>query len=477
PKQPLAKLARELGVNLVVNGTLQSGGDKIAIIVNLRDAVHDRLLWTQEFSGVPQDLLTLEDQIYNKLADVLEPKRGQDEQARASAHPTENFAAYDLYLKGRDLMRGNPNTEKIQTALGDYDQARGLDPNFALAYAGIADASLELYGKKKDRFWADKALSAAQQAERLNNNLPDVYSSLGNVYRATGKTAEAIVMLQRAVKLAPNSDDAYRRLGDAYLADGRESEALHAYQKAVQINPYYWNNYNELGSAYFQTGEYDKALKSFQQVTRLEPDNRVGYQNAGAVYLQQGEYKKSISAFQRALQLNPTYDTVTDLGIAYFFLRRYNDAVTTFDKAVQMNPNQAVAVANLADAYRWSGQTDKAKAAYNRAIELGVKDLQVNPRDSDAMGLLAVDYAKTENPSAAIQFVRRARSIDGANVGLVYDEAVIQALAGRTPEALQALKDAIGKGFPLSVVKNDPQLDSLKSKPGFKDLLKRFSGK
>ncbi|MGH9434110.1 MAG: protein kinase domain-containing protein, partial [Terriglobia bacterium] len=91
-KQPLSKLARDLGVNLVVNGTLQSGGNKIAIIVNLRDAVHDRLLWTQEFSGVPQDLLTLEDQIYNKLADALEPRRGEDEQARASAHPTENFA-------------------------------------------------------------------------------------------------------------------------------------------------------------------------------------------------------------------------------------------------------------------------------------------------------------------------------------------------------------------------------------------------
>jgi len=477
PKLPLSQQARDLGVSLVVNGTLQSGGNKIAIIVNLRDAVHDRLLWTQEFSGVPQDLLTLEDQIYNKLADELEPKRGEDEQARASANPTENFAAYDLYLKGRDLMRGRPGLEKIQTALGDYDGALKLDPNFALAYAGIADASLEVYLQNKDRFWADKAFSAAQQAEHLNNKLPDVFSSIGNVYTATGHTAEAIVMLQRAVKLAPNSDDAYRRLGDAFLADGRKGEALQAYQKAVQINPYYWNNYAYLGSAYYQTGEYDKALKAFQHVIQLEPDNAIGYQNTGAILLQAGKYDQSISAFQKALQLQPTYDIVSDLGIAYFFLRRYNEAVTTFEKAVQMNPHQAVAVANLADAYRWSGQADKARAAYNQAISLGVKDLQVNPRDAEVMGMLAVNYAKTGNFTAAIQFIRQARAIDGTDLGLVYDEAVIQALAGHAPEALLRLKYALGKGFPLGVVKNDPQLDSLRSGPGFQEVLKEFSRK
>jgi eukaryotic-like serine/threonine-protein kinase len=476
-KEPLSKLAQYLGVNLVVNGTLQNGGDRIAIIVNLRDAVHDRLLWTQEFSGVPRDLLTLEDQIYDKLADVLEPQRGEDEQARASAHPTENFAAYDLYLKGRDLMRGSPDAQKIQTALNDYNQALKLDSSFALAYAGIADASLEMYNKKRDRFWADQALSAAQQANRLNNNQPDVYSSLGNVYTATGKTAEAIVMLQRAVKLAPNSDDAYRRLGDAYLADGRKSEALAAYQEAVKINPYYWNNYNELGWAYFQTGEYDQALKSFQQVTHLDPDEGVGYENIGNVYLQEGSYDKSIAAFQKALQFKATYDTVTDLGGAYFFQRRFEDAIGTFERAVQLNPNQAVALANLADAYRWSGQAAKARTTYDRAISLGVRDLQVNPRDAEAMGLLAVNYAKTGNTAEAIQFIHRARSIDGSSVGLIYDGVVIQTLAGHAPQALQSLRDALRQGYPLSAVQHDPQLDSLRSNPGFKEILKNFGGK
>jgi serine/threonine protein kinase/Flp pilus assembly protein TadD len=474
PKTPLSKLAGELGVNLVVNGTLQSGGGRIAIIVNLQDALHNRLLWTQEFSGVPQDLLTLEDQIYNKLADVLEPNRGAGEQARASAPPTENLAAYDLYLKGKDLMRGKPNPEKIQAALEDYDRALQMDPNFALAYAGIADASLELYDQKKDRFWADKALTAAEQAERLNNNLPDVYSSLGNVYTATGKTSEAIAMLQQAVKLAPRSDDAYRRLGDAYLADGRTVEALQAYRKAVQINPYYWNNYAYLGFAYYQNGEYDKALKAFQQVTRLEPDNAVGYENIGDIYFLQGEYQQSISAFQKAFQLHPSYDIATDLGNAYFFLRRYHDAVTTFAKAVQMNPNQAVAVANLADAYRWSGQDDEVRSTYNHAIELGVKDLQVNPRDSEAMGLLAVNYAKTGNLDEAMQFIRRAQAIDKTDLNLIYDEAVVQELSGHPQEALDSLRDALSRGFSQSVIQNDPQLDALRTNPGFKALIKSF---
>ena len=476
PQTPLSKLVQELGVNLVVNGTLQSGGGKIAIIVNLRDAVHGRLLWTQEFSGVPQDLLTLEDQIYNKLADELEPRRSEDEQNRASAQPTENFAAYDFYLKGRNLMRGMPDLVKIQTALGDYNQALKLDPNFALAYAGIADASLEVYLQKKDRLWADRAFSAAQQAQSLDSNLPDVLSFIGNIYTATGHTAEAILMLKRAVKLAPSSDDAYRRLGDAFLADGRKAEALKAYQKAVQMNPYYWNNYNEFGSACFQTGEYNKALKAFQQVMRLEPDNALGYENTGAIYFQMGDFKSSISSFQRALQLHPSYDTLTDLGDAYFFERRYNDAISAFEKAVQLNPNQAITVANLADAYRWSGQADKAKATYDRAIELGVKDLQVNPRDAEAMGFLALNYAKTGNAGEAQQVIQRARSIDASDVQLIYDDGVILALAGHAPPAIEVLKEALAKGIPKSYMVSDPQLDGLRSNPGFKDLLKQIGG-
>src|SRR5260370_19995968 len=99
-------VARQLGVNLVVSGTIQGSGDKLRIIASLDDVAGGRRVWTQEFSGVQQDLLTLEDQIYGGVVEALALKPTSEESARATPHPTENFEAYDLYLKGRSAMRG-----------------------------------------------------------------------------------------------------------------------------------------------------------------------------------------------------------------------------------------------------------------------------------------------------------------------------------------------------------------------------------
>ncbi|PYV61111.1 MAG: hypothetical protein DMG97_44190, partial [Acidobacteria bacterium] len=128
-----------------------------------------------------------------------------------------------------------------------FEGALHNDAGFALAYTGLADADLRLYKSSKDPLYAEKAVAAAQKSAGLNPNLPEVHLSLGSVYNATGKTAEAVVELQKALALSPNSDEAYRRLGDAYRAGGHKAEAVSAYQNAVNANPYYWSNHNTLG--------------------------------------------------------------------------------------------------------------------------------------------------------------------------------------------------------------------------------------
>ena len=176
----------------------------------------------------------------------------------------------------------------MDDAIAFYNQAIKRDSRFALAYTGLADASLNMYDLTKDSVWTEKALGAAKQAQRLNDTLPEVHFVLGSVYRDTGKTNESIAELKRALELAPNSDDAYRRLGYAYLAIGRKDEAIQAAAKAVEVNPYYFLNYNYLGQAYLQTGENEKALEQFRKVTELEPDNPSGYINLGAAYSKSG---------------------------------------------------------------------------------------------------------------------------------------------------------------------------------------------
>ncbi|HMK31600.1 MAG TPA: protein kinase, partial [Terriglobales bacterium] len=136
--ESVSEIGKALGVNMVVSGTLQGSGDKLRIVMNMNDAASGERLWTQEFSGVTGDLLTLEDQIYNKVTSALELKLSHEELARTSAHPTENIGAYQLYLQGRNAMRGKLDAKAAQVAIDYFDKARQQDPEFALAYAGIA---------------------------------------------------------------------------------------------------------------------------------------------------------------------------------------------------------------------------------------------------------------------------------------------------------------------------------------------------
>ncbi len=252
---------------------MQGAGDKIDAVLSLSDAT-GRQLWTKDFPGVRQDLLTIEDQIYNELAIALELKPSSEELARTTLRPTDNVAAYELYLKGRDILRGKRDVKTAQSAVDLYEQAIQKDPGFALAYAALADATLDMYTFKKDPVWSQKAVAAAEHAQTLNDNLPEVHFALGNVYKLTGKTTEAIVELKHALDLAPNSDEGYRRLANAYLAAGQKEEALQAYQQAIDVNPYYWLNYNQLGQAYLQLGQNQKALDAWHRVVELAPDVR-----------------------------------------------------------------------------------------------------------------------------------------------------------------------------------------------------------
>ena len=240
-KEPLEKLARTLGVNLLIQGTIQGQGDKIRVVINLQDLAAGKRRWTQEFDGTAGDLFTLEDQMYSQLVSALTVSPTTDELAKSSARPTDNVAAYDYYLRGRNSMRQN-DVQSVQAALDFFDQALKQDPRFALAYTGVGQASLRMYGIKKDAFWTQKALAAAEQARQLDDNLPEVHFTLGSVYRATGRYSEAVAELKRAQALAPNSDEVYRRLGSAYLATGDTPRAIEAYQKAIELNPYYWIN-------------------------------------------------------------------------------------------------------------------------------------------------------------------------------------------------------------------------------------------
>jgi tetratricopeptide (TPR) repeat protein/TolB-like protein/predicted Ser/Thr protein kinase len=474
PKTPLPQVAKDLGVNLIVHGTVQGSSDNLRITVNLENLADDRH-WSQEFTGVSGDVLTLEDQIFAKLVDALEARTTDKELAAVTAHPTENIEAYNLYLKGRNALGGTPDQKTIQAAMNFFEGALQKDPNFALAYSGLADANLAMYVQKKDKYWSEKAVDAAKRAEQLNGRLPEVHFALGSAYAVTGQTVQAIAEDKRALELAPNSDEAYRRLGNAYMANGQKAEAIQALEKAVELNPYYWYNQSGLGNAYYRFGELDKAVKAFQQIVQLEPDNPVGYSDLGSAYFTMGKYDEGIAAFQKSLQIKPTADIYTNLGTGFFYLKRYTEALPMFEKAVAMNPEDETTMGNLADGYRIAGNTAKAQETYDRAIGLAYKALRVNPRDADVAGRMALYYAKKGDTQQADVFVKRARAINPADASLIYNSAVVKTLANQPAEAVKELGLALQKGYPIKDAAAEPEFAPLQSRPDYQALMKKFT--
>jgi eukaryotic-like serine/threonine-protein kinase len=477
PNLTPVQIGKKLGANMIVQGTVQGDSNQLRITMKVENAAENKTVWNEEFSGVPGDLLALEDKIYTKLSAELGAKASDSEVANASAHPTDNVDAYDLYLRGKNAMRGQFDPKNFQTAIDYFNQSLKRDPNFALAYTGLANASMRMYAVKKDSSWSDKALTAAKRAVELNDNLPEAHMTLGTIYGATGQNNQAIIELKRGLALAPNSDEAFRRLGNTYTAVGQKELAIEALEKARELNPYYWMNANSLGQAFMSFGDYERALKAFQEVVQLEPENSSGYYNVGAADIGLRKYEDSMIAFKKSLELRPDPQTYSGLGTSLFFLKRYPEAVQMFQKAVEMNPSDQGLMGNLADGYRWAGQQENASATYKKAIALCGKDLAVNPRSSPTLGQMSLYYAKSGDLGKAREVLQRAKSISPEEYDLYYFGAVLETIANRPAEAVAELKKAMVKGQPTADVEADPEFGALRTRPDYQELIKQYSTK
>ncbi len=180
-----------------------------------------------------------------------------------------------------------------------------------------------------------------------------------------------------------------------------------------------------------------------------------------------GRWEDAIPAFQKALQLQASAETYSNLGTAYFFLKRNDEAIQIFEKAVQLTPKDETAMGNLADAYRAGGRVQEADATYGKAIQLAFQQLQVNPKLASATSDVALYYAKKGDVPAALQYIRQARALDPSDLQLLYDQARFMRWRGNQKGALASLREALQKGYSSEEATNDPELANLKSSPEF----------
>jgi serine/threonine-protein kinase len=464
---------RDFGVNLVLEGSLHKSGDQVRVNYALVDARTRRQLRAQSVTLAASDPFAVQDQIVNGAVDMLQLQVPPAEREALRPHGTQVPGAYRLYLQGKGYLEDYDKPDNIDTAVNLFQQALQLDPTYALAYASLGDAYWKKYLHTKDVRLIEGTRAPCEQALHLDETLSAAHECLGTIAAVTGHYEEAVTEFQRALESEPANNDAYVGLAHAYELLGKPAEAESTYRRAIDLRPQYWGGYNSLGTFYFRQAQYSRAAEMFNKVVTLVPDSFHGYDNLGAAYLGQGQYSEAIETFKHSISLRPTAYAYSNIGTAYFYRHRFDDAATNYEQSLKLDGGDFDLWWNLGEAYYWNpAKKPQAAHAYRQCISLGSPQLNVDPRDVDAMGILAVCHAMLNDRKGALELLQKAFAVGPQDAELSFKAAIVYTQLHDEDRAVQRLGEAIAAGYSAKLASDTPIFDQYRSNPRVQELFR-----
>jgi tetratricopeptide (TPR) repeat protein/TolB-like protein len=469
--ESVRELARELGATILLEGEVMRSGQMIGVMARLTDVETGRVIWGSQYRGDAADLFSIQDAVCESVAAALKVSVSSEVRDRMARPATTNIGAFEFYSKGRTFLERWDIEENTDFAIQMFDEALKLDQDFALAYAGLGEAYWQKYQDSRDNVWVERAIAASDHALALDPDQAPVRVSLGIIYHGTGKLDRAIEEFEHAIELQPLNNEAHKWLGRCYTNKGDIDRAVGYFERAIEIRPGYWDNYNKLGFCYYIFGRYGDAAEQFRRVIRIQPDNYQGYDNLGGVYLFMGRYEDAAAMHRRAIEIYPNGVSYMNLGTAYFYLGQYEKAITAYNAASGLDPRDEVLCRNLGDAYLRVGKNEEARAQFERAMKLLNDHLSVNPEDARMLADLALCQAKLGRKEEALESIKLSTTLEPHNTTLMYEQAVVCALAGLVDEAIEHLDRALAHGYSRAEAERDPDLDVLRDDPKYLRLM------
>lgn len=468
---------KSLGVTLAINGSIQRIGDKIRLILNLIDTTTLRQLRSMTRTERKEDISGLQDAVVNEVIGMLDIELQPQARSTLTAGGTTVPGAYEFYLQGcgyKERYEIDENIGTLDTAMNLFQKAIDLDPAYALAHAGLAEAYWGKYTRTKDTTWIEKAESSCDRAIQINDQLAPVHVTLGIISKGTGRYEEAIQEFKRALAQDPGNFEANLQLAAAYEQVNKLGQAEETYKKAIELRPNYWGGYSFLGVFYYLNARYAEAEKLFKQVTELVPDNYNGYNNLATIYFMTGRNDMAAAMWEKSIAVKPNGPACSNLGTLYFYQGKYAEATAMFEKAVKLEAMDYMGWGNLADSYRYTpGYSERSKEAYQRAIQLAGKESEINPRDPHLHSSLAGYYANSGDLTNALAELAQARKQAPNDVTVLRKCVLVFEIGGQRDQALRALQELIQRGGSLEDLATDPALSGLSKDPRYKKIIER----
>jgi serine/threonine protein kinase/tetratricopeptide (TPR) repeat protein len=468
----LAEARQEFGVNLGLRVDIQRSGDLVRVASSLLDATTGHVLAAQSFDAPMSDPFKVEDEVANAAAAALGVALRPEERRALVSHGTNLPEAYNFYLQARGYLDDPFKPENASSAIALLNQALKLDSNYGTAQAELGMAYWWKYYSTKDKHLVVSAKEACAKAVESGTAGAEGHICLGVVANGTGEHEAAAAEFQKAVQLDPTNDRAYTGLALAERRLNKLEEAEKTYKQVIQLRPQYAGGYLDLGALYLQEQQVEKAIEAFSRAIAVAPDSYRGYSNLGAAYLYQAKYIEAIRPFEQSIAIRPTFAAYNNVGTAYLRLRRFPDAVRAYQAGLKLDESQYAVWGSLGDAQHFNGDQASARKAYEKAVSIATKQLEVNPKDAEVNGDIADYFAMLGERKQALKFLDQSLRSGQGDKDILLNAAVVYQDLGERSVAIEWLKKSLDAGVSSATVLGNPTFDSLKREPRFQMLVK-----
>jgi len=367
----LDQIGRELSVQYVLEGSYRRAADHLRItaqLIQIKDQSH---LWAEDYDRQPQDILSVQDDVALAVAREIQLRLTPQQRMRLTAHVVDP-EAHENYLKGR-FFWNKRNEEGFRKAVEYFQAAIAKDPNYANAYAGLADAYvlLEGYGFEPLEKVMPKAKEAALRAIQIDNQLAEPYASLGLMYAHDWNWADSGKNFERAIELDPNYSVAHHWYGSGYLAaiPGKTEEEISELRKAHELDPLSPGIITDLAIYLCFARQFDESMRQFQDVLRIDPDFVQAHYWLSQSYELRGMYPEAIAEVKKIKSPDATRFVTGQLGHIYALQGRRREALEVVSKLQKLSQQTYVDPRYIADIYVALGEKDLAFAWLQKAYD------------------------------------------------------------------------------------------------------------
>lgn len=387
----LQEVGRNLGVRAVLTGRIAQQADRLIISTELLDVVDGTQIWGERYNRKLTDIFEVQEEIAAEISEKLRLKLTSAVKKRLNKRYTENFDAYQLYLKGRYYWLNTRTEEGIKRSIEHFNHAIKVDPSYALAYAGLSDSyvvlGLSYIVPSTDIL--PQAKAAAIEALAIDDTLAEAHASLSIIklfIEWDWKSYER--ESKRAIALNPNYATAYYEYAQYLMAMGQFDEAIRAAKRARELDPLALDINTIVGWSYYFARNYDGAIQELRKVIHIDPDYFQAHRRLGIALLQRKQYEEGAAAIQKARDL--AVDSVEEL-------------------------------AYLGYAHAVSGQREKAQTVISE-LELESKSRYISPY------LMALIYVGLSENDLAFEWLEKAYQARAVNLIWLNVEPIFDSL-------------------------------------------------